>query len=642
MHVKWLAHRDGFFDLRAGSLALEHCDPALDGQQVHPLRVTVKSGHARHTIVYERDGAVLTLQLDDRDGCARVACRLRGSPTAPHWIQPISQARVRGAMRFFRHGLGFSGPSGFVSLAHNAEYSYDSYLTSARVAASAASLSCAALAHQRFLHKTTLRNRSERSDFCNRRIITNQPLCECGFATEGIAVPRAGLTVPALYFYAAPSPWRALRSMAERIAQAVPARPPQPPRYHYCSWYQRARFISEEDLNNLLRGLQQLTPPVPIQAIQIDDGYQRCCDDWLEWHPRWPNGLPAAIARICEHGYQAGIWIAPFMVGNRSRLCQEHPEWLLRDAHGRIIVKGRNYVGTHENEETYILDTSHPGAFAYLRHVFRTLRSFGITLVKTDCMDWGLKDSLHVRRHTPGKTSVEYFVDVLRMIREEIGDESHWLACISPYAPFIGFADSMRVANDVSVQWSRGGLGNMLDETYWCQDFNNLYWQNDPDVVRVRHYFTHLSDAETVTLARWNGLLGGSIATFDDFATLTPERLALWRFVQPGRRRVSATLPGWSGAQRLRIAVRPLPGRAAAMLEINPHDEPITEQCALRDMTGASAAYVAHWLPAPAARLGRMTTLTVPLAPHACRLFYVSANPAMPPSRLNPPSPRSL
>lgn len=229
MQLAWRPHRDGSFDLRAGALALEHCYPALDGHPVHPLRVTVKSGHARHTMVYELDSAVLTLQLDYHDGCARVAGWLRGSLTAPHWIQPISQARVRGATRFFRHGLGFSGPSGFVSLAHNAEYGYDSYLTSALVADTGATLSCAALDHRRFLQKTTLRNRIERSDFCNRRIVTNQPLCECGFATEGIAVPASGLALPVLYFYAASSPWRALRGIATRIAQAVPARPPQPP-----------------------------------------------------------------------------------------------------------------------------------------------------------------------------------------------------------------------------------------------------------------------------------------------------------------------------------------------------------------------------------------------------------------------------
>ncbi len=637
MKLTWQVHRDGSFALRAGTLAIENCYPALDGQPVHPLRVAVTSSPARSKIVYTLDGATLTLRLDHDGTCARLACSLRGPCTAPHWVQPVSHARVSGAGRFFRHGLGFSGPSGFVPVEHQkTPWSHDSYLSSAVVAASGTAISCGALEHRRVLQKTTLHNRLVRSDFCNRRIVDDAALLELGFATEGIALPAAGLALPPLYFCAASSPWRAMRDLATRIAAASGARTLQPPRYHYCSWYQRASFFSENDLNSLLERWARLAPPVPIQAVQIDDGYQNCYGDWLEWSHHWPQGLPAAVERIRQHGCQAGIWIAPFMVGNRSRLFREHPDWLLRGRDGSLIAEWQHYDGTRINEEVYILDTSHPDAFAYVRHVFRTLRSFGITMFKTDFMDWGLKDSLRVRRHTPGKTSVAYFVDVLAMIREEIGDDSHWLACISPYAPFIGFADSMRVANDVGAEWSPGGLGNMLNETFFSQYFNALYWQNDPDVLYLRNHFTHLNDEETRTLALWNGLLGGSINTSDDFAALPPERLALWRFLQPGPRHATARLPFWDGARRLLVAVRPLPRRAAAVLVVNPLNEPVTEQFALRQLTGASASHVSLWQPAPAALLGRMTTLTVTLAPHASRLFYLSTTPAMPPSRLTP------
>ena len=47
---------------------------------------------------------------------------------------------------------------------------------------------------------------------------------------------------------------------------------------------------------------------------------------------------------------------------------------------------------------------------------------------------------------------MEYVRDVLDMIREEIGEESFWLGCIAPYAPFIGLADAMRIAADVSEE----------------------------------------------------------------------------------------------------------------------------------------------------------------------------------------------
>ena len=38
---------------------------------------------------------------------------------------------------------------------------------------------------------------------------------------------------------------------------------------------------------------------------------------------------------------------------------------------------------------------------AYIVDVFRTLRSWGYTLYKTDFLVWGMQDSAKVKRHTP-------------------------------------------------------------------------------------------------------------------------------------------------------------------------------------------------------------------------------------------------
>ena len=634
--MNWHIHPDGSFDVLGAGVALRGCYPALDGQPLHPLRVDVRrtagAARARYTLA----GAVLTLRFS-RDARGLVlACSFAGPARAPHWIQPISHGRVEGANRFFRHGLGFSGPSGFANILDcKTTWSHDTYLTGALVAPDGRTLSIGALEHRRFLQKTTLHNRLVRSDFCNRRIVADVPLLDAGFATEGIALKTAGLHLPALHLVCAAQPWPALRTLAEAIARAGKARTQQPSCYHYCSWYQRASFYNESDLRALLDGLQRIKPRIPIQTIQIDDGHEICYGDWLEPAHGWPNGMQAAFERIAAHGYRAGVWIAPFMVGNRSRLFSEHPEWLLRDRSGALIAEWKHYDGTRINEEVYILDSSHPGAFAYLRRVFRMLRGWGATFYKTDFMDWGLKDSLLVKRHAPGKTSVEYFVEVLKMIREEIGEESYWLACISPYAPFIGFADGMRVANDVGPQWTAGGLGNMLNETVHSQYFNNLFWHNDPDVLYVRDCFTHLSDAETRSLAFWNGIMGGSVNTSDDFPTLPPERLALWRFLQPPRKAANARLPFWDEPRRLLVAVRDYPARrAAGVLVVNPCDERNTETFTMRDLVGADARHCFTWSPAGAAYVGKVEHLTVTLEPHASALFYLGAQRVAPPAQL--------
>ena len=99
-------------------------------------------------------------------------------------------------------------------------------------------------------------------------------------------------------------------------------------------------------------------------------------------------------------------------------------------------------------------------------------------------------------RHDLTRTSVEAFRSVLQMIREEIGEDSYWLACIAPYAPCLGLADGMRVSNDAGPSWSEGSQGNMIEETLASQYFNNVFWQNDPDCVVLRDERTHLAAHE--------------------------------------------------------------------------------------------------------------------------------------------------
>ena len=127
------------------------------------------------------------------------------------------------------------------------------------------------------------------------------------------------------------------------------------------------------------------------------------------------------------------------MVSSQSELYRNHPDWLLHRHDGSLLVEWEK--DPWGQGQVCILDTSHPEAFEHIRSVFRTLRKWGITYFKTDFMDWGLQNSLKVRRFTPGKTSVQYYLDVVRMIREEIGEESYWLGCISPYPPMIGYVD---------------------------------------------------------------------------------------------------------------------------------------------------------------------------------------------------------
>jgi hypothetical protein len=618
-------------------LQLRGCYPAIDGNAVHPIAVQLSTVDGQQLVEYSLAKGTLTVRLHVEGNVALLACSLHNFKTAPHWIYPCGNAEVIGVQKFFRQGLGFAGPSGWVDLNQSPyqpsrrtevgiapTWFLESYLVSGLMANDDCALAIAALDHRDFLQKSTLRERQQRRGLINRHLAENTLLLECGFYTEGIAT-GSELKLPDLQFFYDADAWTAFRQTAHAIGKEMHCRTHHEPRYHWCSWYRRGPYFTHGDLQEVLNGFEQISPRVPLQALQIDDGYFTHHGDWLQINERWPQGMHGAFSLIQKHGYSAGIWIAPFMVSNRSRLYQEHPGWVLCDLDGNPIIEARNYEGTANDEERYVLDTSHPDAMEYLRTVFRTLRGWGATLYKTDFMDWGFQDSLNVQRHTPGKTSVQYFRDVLQMIREEIGEESYWLACISPFAPFLGFADGMRLANDSGVSWSAGGTLNMFHEMCSGQYFNNVWWQNDPDSVFLRDYFMHLSETEIESIGLFAGIIGSSVNTSDWLHQLPEHRLKIWRFIQPSQKSQTALLPFWHRHEETIVLVREYSKEQSwGILIINLENKSVTRKLEIRELTGQESLYVFRWSASSSSLLGNQTEIIVELEAHESVLCYVT------------------
>jgi len=405
-------------------------------------------------IRYGLGDSSVVLSLTVRDGCAVLGTTLKNFLVLPGWIFPLASGKVDGADRFYKQGLGFSGPSAFMEIPGPEElrwdsrsvsrdvWSYDSYLVTGFMSRAGRTLVVSARDSRRYVQRSCVYNRMQRFGLTDRKVSLYDVFFEAGFGTERTRPGRGDVVLPDFYFSAGDRADEVFRRTAREIAEANGVDSVKPPRYHFCSWYEYEKNYDIPKLDDLLDGLKGIKPAIPLQTIQIDD---YCVyGDWLLPNERWPGTIKEAFGKIRRNGYAAGIWIGPFMVSSRSAVFREHPDWLLRNPEGGLIVEWKK-----PEEDIHVLDTSHPAAFEWLRGVFRTLREWGASYFKTDFMDWGLKDSTTVTRHRPGKTSAQYFDEVLKMIREEIGSESFWLGCIAPYQSMIGYADAVRITNDI-------------------------------------------------------------------------------------------------------------------------------------------------------------------------------------------------
>src|SRR4030095_12809743 len=120
------------------------------------------------------------------------------------------------------------------------------------------------------------------------------------------------------------------RDWAPRVGAAAP----RPPRIRerriagWCSWYNLYASITEPIILEHLDAAAQFRDryQVPFDIFQIDYGFTPEMGDWLDVKPQFPRGMKPLLADIRAKGFTPGLWIAPFMVGNRSRLYAGTPD----------------------------------------------------------------------------------------------------------------------------------------------------------------------------------------------------------------------------------------------------------------------------------------------------------------------------
>jgi alpha-galactosidase len=336
-----------------------------------------------------------------------------------------------------------------------------------------------------------------------------------------------------------------LARYGDALGRMMGARVPERTTAGWCSWYYFYTGVTEDDIVRNLRFIEQHRRELPIDTVQIDDGYQADIGDWLTVNEKFPRGMEWLASEIKAAGYTPGLWLAPFLLSESSATFREHPDWVIRDEAGEPALAINNW-----NHRNFGLDGTHPEAQAWLTDLFRNVcDGWGYDYVKIDFL-YGA--AVAGRRFDPAATRIRAYRAALDAVREGVGDERFILGCGSLMAPSVGYFDGNRIGPDVAPMWrfltreeraaprprprtpndqlsAETAIRNTLTRS-WMQ---GRLWSNDPDCLLARTDRTKLTLDETQSLATAIGLSGGMMLSSDDLGQVPPERLELISMLVP-------------------------------------------------------------------------------------------------------------
>jgi alpha-galactosidase len=302
----------------------------------------------------------------------------------------------------------------------------------------------------------------------------------------------------------------------------------------WCSWYHFFQSVTQDDVMNNLDWAKKNRDRVPLDVIQVDDGFQDQVGDWLVPNrATFPDGMVTLSQKIQDAGFQAGLWLAPFLAKSNSGILKDHPEWMLRNRVGLPVNAG--YVW-----DTFprALDVTHPEVLDYIRDVIRTCaRDWGYSYLKLDFLYAGALPGV---RFDPTMTRAQALHNALKNMREEAGNEVTLVGCGCPLGTGIGVFDAMRVSPDIAPHWrpeyrrlgyflrNESGLPaarNAIRSTLGRASLHRKWWINDPDCLLLREQDSDLTEAEIQSLATVISLSAGSLMISDHLPALSQSRI---------------------------------------------------------------------------------------------------------------------
>jgi alpha-galactosidase len=266
--------------------------------------------------------------------------------------------------------------------------------------------------------------------------------------------------------------------------------------------------------------------------FHIDEGYQYARGEYTTVDANlFPGGLQT-IGSVVEHkGLTFGVWTAPFEVSDRAWVFEHHKDWLLHNDAGDLIHIG--WALDHK-DPLYVLDTTNPGAQAYLKETYTKLHDWGVRFIKMDFMDDTAVEGAYFK---PNTTALQAQRMGLGIIRDAMGEDSVLDKDGSPMLNPVGLVDCGRISQDTGHTFDapRDAATGIAARYY----MNRNFFIADPDAFSVSaqtindqtwHEGKHPAtlDEAKVSIAL-SAVSGGMFEIGDDLPTLgaSSERLAL-------------------------------------------------------------------------------------------------------------------
>ncbi len=308
----------------------------------------------------------------------------------------------------------------------------------------------------------------------------------------------------------------------------------------WCSWYHFYTNVTAKSVIDNLDAVAANRSRLPLEFIQIDDGFETQVGDWYTFKPTFPDGVAPLADRIRAAGLTPGLWLAPFIVHPKSQLEHQHPNWLLRDQRGKPVNAGFVW-----NAFTHGLDLTVPEALGYACGVVKTAKEeWKYPYLKLDFLYAAALPGVY---NDPTQTRAQVLRKGMQALRDAVGTGTFLLGCGAPLGSVLGLVDAMRIGADVSGDWlpafynirfpfkneahipsARNSINNILTRA----PLHRRWWINDPDCLLVRPD-TRLTLAEVHTLATAIALTGGSLLVSDDLPALPADRLRLAQVLLP-------------------------------------------------------------------------------------------------------------